>query len=471
MLNLSICFVYLLGIMGMGILSFKKTRTMTGFFLADRKMGKFFVTGSLVATIVGGSNTIGMAGLGFRQGLTGSLWLLVGSLGLFILAAFLAEKVRRFSPYTLPELMESLYDKRVKMMASVIICLSWVAIIAGQMIAAGSLLVALIPSSSSLLVVLFALVIIFYTVLGGQYSVIRTDIFQFMIIGLGILGAALMAINRAGGLEGMIEGLPGEFFSFPVGGNFKGVDLFSLIIMVGSAYLVGPDIYSRLFCAKDKKTARVSAFSAGVIIIPFAFLITALGMCARILFPEIEGDEAFPMIIKEVLPPGVGGLVTASLLAALMSSADTCLLTAGTILTMDICQPYYKHDLSERGLLILSRVVVVIVGILSLLIATLIKEVIPALLLGYTVFSSGLALPIIGGFYRDKLGLNPKGAIAAIWGGGGFALIGKFIGLNYCGLIGFIISGILLFVVSKMTQCDREMMKDKNRLEKLHDEH
>jgi SSS family solute:Na+ symporter len=435
-----------------GIYSLRKARTLNGFFLADRKMGKVFVAASLTATIIGGSNTIGMAGLGFRQGLTGSLWLLVGSFGLFVLAIFLAKKVRKYSLYTLPELVEKLYDKRVKLIASILVCFSWLAIVAGQMIAAGAILSVLIPASSSFLVVLFSLVLITYTILGGQYSIIRTDFIQLMIIVAGILFATLLALTRLGGMSGLIDQLPKEFFSFPTGVNFSWWDLLSLTVLVGAAYLVGPDIYSRLFCAKDEKTARLSAFSAGIIIIPLAFLITTVGMCARILFPEIEAQQAFPMIIQEVFPEGVGGLVIASLLAALMSSADTCLLTISTILTMDIYRPYWSQNFSERRLLVFSRGVVILVGLISLLIALLIKGIIPALLLGYTVFTSGLAIPIIAGFYRDRLRLNSTGALAAIIGGGGFALTGKLIGATHCGLIGFAVSGILLFGISRMTK-------------------
>ncbi len=450
MLNLSICLAYLTVMIGVGIYSAKRVKTLDGFFLANRKMGGLFVTGSLLATIMGGSNTIGMAGLGFKRGVSGSLWLLAGSFGMIVLAFFLAKKVKRFSLYTLPELLEKFYDKRVKLVASVLICFSWVAIVAGQIITAGAILNVLIPLSPPFFAIVFSLVVIAYTILGGQDSIIRTDFLQFLIIITGILSVFLIVLNRVGGVGEFMNRLPGEFFSFPVGIDFTGWDALSLTIMVGSAYLVGPDIYSRLFCAKNEKTARFSAFSAGVIIIPFAFLVTAIGMGARILFPQIQAEEAFPMIIQETLPPGVGGAVMASLLAALMSSADTCILTISTILTMDIYYPSFGRACTKKQILNFSRWMVVLVGLLSLFIALMIKEIIPALLLGYTVFCSGLAIPILAGFYRDKLGVNSTGAFAATIGGGGMALTGKLLGIKHCGLMGFIMSGLLLFVVSKM---------------------
>jgi len=450
MINLSICFSYLICVMAIGVYSSKKAKTLNGFFLADRKMGGLFVVGSLGATIIGGSNTIGMAGLGFKQGLVGSLWLLVGSFGLIIISIFLAGKLREFSLYTLPELLEKQYDEKVKLAASILICLAWIGIVAGQMIAAGTLLTVLIPASLPFLIVLFFLVLTSYTILGGQYSIIRTDFVQLLIIVAGIILAALLAWLQVGGLIGLRDQLPGEFFSFPTRVDFSWLDLLSLIILVGSTYLVGPDIYSRLFCAKDAKTAKLSAFSAGIIIIPLAFLITTVGMCARVLFPEIQPEEAFPMIIKEVLPGGVGGLVIASLLAALMSSADTCLLTTSAILTMDIYRPYFGGPLTEKRLLALSRWAVILVGLLSLMIALWIKGVIAALLLGYTVFTSGLAIPIVAGFYQEKLRLNSTGALAAIIGGGGVSLIGKLMGIDHIGLFGFAISGMLLFGISRL---------------------
>jgi len=96
MLQLVIIAVYFLCVIAIGVASRRKARGVDDFFVAGRKGSSLLITGSLLATIVGGSATVGMAGLGFTQGLTGMWWLLVGSIGLIILGLFFADKVRKF---------------------------------------------------------------------------------------------------------------------------------------------------------------------------------------------------------------------------------------------------------------------------------------------------------------------------------------------------------------------------------------
>ena len=446
MFELFIIALYFIGMIMVGVISGRKAKDAESFFVADRKCSSILITGSLFATIVGASTSVGIAGLGFEQGLTGAWWLLVGSIGLFVLGTFFAEKVRKFRVYTLPELVEKEYDSRVALVASILIVISWIGVIAGQIVAAGNILSVLgiaIPFG----MVIFTLVFVIYTFLGGQYSIIRTDTLQAGIIFFGIFATLIMLFSHFGLEE--LSYLPQEYFHFPLCQKFGIRDLFVFLIIVGSTYVVGPDIYSRLFCAKDENTAKNSVFLTGLIIIPLAFAITLIGMWAKILFPYILPEQALPIVVKEVLPPFLSGIVFAALLCAIMSSADTCLLSVSTILTVDIIGHFYPI---EKKVLILSRLGIVILGLSSLILALILKGVINALLFAYAVYASGLILPIIAGFYKDRLKVTSSGALTAIIAGGGIALFGKLFSIEYLGLGGFIISGILLFIVSVFTQ-------------------
>lgn len=447
MLQLIIIAVYFLGMIAIGVASRKKARGVDDFFVAGRKGSSLLITGSLLATIVGGSATVGMAGLGFTQGLTGAWWLLVGSIGLVVLGLFFAEKVRKFGLYTLPELVGKQYDSRMALAASVLIVIAWMGIIAGQIVAVGKILSVLGIGSPILWMVLFSIVFIVYTVVGGQYAVIRTDTLQAVIIFAGIFGGLALLLSRLGGLSGLISSLSPEQFAFPLSSQFGAKELITFLLLVGLTYVVGPDMYSRLFCAKDSKTARVSVFWTALLIIPFAFCITLIGMGASALFPQISPEQAFPTVINEVFSPLLGGIVLAALLCAVMSSADTCLLTASTILTVDIVGRF-KPSLSQRKILSLSRWGIVVLGLGSLALALALKGVINALLFAYTIYTCGLILPVIAGFYKNRLRVTPLGALVAIIGGGSAALISKLFHIEYLDLGGLLISGLLLFIVS-----------------------
>jgi SSS family solute:Na+ symporter len=446
MLGLIIIALYFAAMVIIGILSRRKAKTANDFFVAGRKGSSLFITGSLLATIIGGSATVGMAGLGFRLGLTGAWWLLVGSIGLVVLGIFFADKVRRFGLYTLPELVEKQYDRRIALAASILIVIAWLGVIAGQIVASGKILGILGMGNPAIWMAIFSAIFITYTLLGGQYAVIRTDAFQIGIIFVGIFGGVALLLSRLGGIEGLTANLPAEKFSFPLSSGFGIKELVSFLLLVGLTYVVGPDMYSRLFCARDVKTARKSVFWTALLIIPFALAITVIGMGASALFPQILPEQAFPTVINEVFPPFLGAIVLAALLGAVMSSADTCLMTASTVLTVDIVGKL--KSLSQRQILVLSRWAIVALGLCSLLLALALNGVISALLFAYTIYTGGLILPVIAGFYKKHLKVTPLGALVAIIGGGTAALLSKIFSIPYLDLGALAISAVLLFLVS-----------------------
>ena len=448
---LLILILYLLVIIGIGVWSRKGAGSQDGFFVAHRKGTTFLIAGSLLATAIGGSATVGLAGLGFKQGLTGAWWLLVGTIGLLILGFFFAKRVRGFALYTLPELVEKQYGRRVGLAASILIVIAWVGIVAGQIVAAGIVLSVLGLTSPTLGMVIFTIVFVAYAILGGQYSIIRTDVIQAVILFIGIFAALAIALHAIGGLDGLKVSLPPDFFSFPVSANFGWKALISMLILVGATYVVGPDIYTRLFCAKDERVAQKSAFITAFFVFLFAFAIVLIGMSALFLYPGISAEQAFPQVIKELLPTGVNGIVLAALVAALMSSADTCILSQSVILTEDVIKRF--RPLNERKTVLLSRINILLLGFVALALALALKGVISSLLFAYTVFTCGLVVPVIAGFYREKLRLTWQGALAALIGGGTVGLLGKIPGIDIplkgdLGLIGFATSAILLFGVS-----------------------
>jgi SSS family solute:Na+ symporter len=452
MTQLVVVAVYSLVMMGIALGVRKRAATQNGFFVAHRQGNTALITGSFVATAVGGSVTVGMAGLGFGQGLTGAWWLLVGSVGLVLLGTFFAKKVRSAALYTLPELVEKQYGRRVGLAASVLIVIAWIGVVAGQIVAAGTILSVLGIGSGVFWMVVFTGVMIAYTVIAGQLSVIRTDFLQAVVIYVGILVTLGLFLPQAGGLQGLRFSLPHDFFSFPVSPQFDWKALLSLLILVGATYVVGPDMYTRLFCARNERIAQRAAFLSASAFIPLAFGIVLIGMGARVLYPHITPEQAFPQLISGVLSPWMGGLVLAALVAALMSSADTCLLSQGVIMTQDIIRRFVP-SLSEKRTILLTRLNIIALGLLALGLAMVLKGVISSLLFAYTIFTCGLVVPVIAGFYKEKLKVTSQGALVALIGGGTIGLLGKIPGLDIplkedLGLIGFGASAVLLFTVS-----------------------
>jgi SSS family solute:Na+ symporter len=436
--------VYLLAMLVIGAYGLRM-KGLEDFHLAGRGIKLVLLTGTFCASIIGASATLGMAGLGFSKGLPGAWWMLSGTAGLLVLATFFAEKVRATGCCTLPELVGSFYGERARFVASVLIVISWVGVIAVQIVASGKVLGAVFGGNETLFMAACTAVFVLYTVHGGQGSVIRTDLLQLMIILAGMTILFSKALEAAG--SGLLLSQ-----SFPTSVKTGSWDVLSMLLVVGSAYLVGPDMYSRLFSAHSPKEAKVSAAIAAAILIPMAFLITFLGIFARSLYPTASPEQAIPVLLTGLLSPFAEGLVAAALLAAFMSSADTSLMTATSILTLDIYRKASPGS-SEERLMAISRLFVLIIGISALALAVSMPGIIKTLLIAYTVFTSGLLFPVIAGFYRERLGLTPSGALAALVGGGVTAI---FLGQQYP-LLGIAVSAVFLFGVSWLErQCTEQ---------------
>ncbi len=438
---------YLVAMMAIGALAARRSDTLETFFLAGRSLRSALLTATLTATILGASATLGMAGLGFKEGLTGAWWLLSGTLGLLVLSFFLAERVRRTGCFTLPELIGKEYDQRVRLGASALILVSWIGIIAAQIAASGKLLAVLFGPSTEAFMIASAAVFVLYTALGGQRSIVKTDAAQLLILLLGLFVISWRALPLTGP-----EVLAGT--SFPTSAARDGTDVLGLVLVVGSTYLVGPDIYSRLFSAEDPKTARRSALASAFLLIPLAFVITGLGISARILFPGIGPEESIPVLMAETLSPLGAGIAAAALLSAFISSADTTLLTATSIFALDLYRAA-RPGAGEREMMRVSRCGTVLLGSLALLSALRHPEIIGSLLSAYTVFTGGLIVPLLAGFERERLRLTPEGALAALLGGGGTALVfgGRW------PLLGMAVSGALLFSVSWLVPQSRRLIR------------
>ena len=440
---------------GLGLSTRKQAKNAGSFFVAGRSGTALFITGSLLATIIGASATIGMAGLGFTRGLTGAWWILVGSVGLIVLGFLFARKVREYGFYTLPALVEKQYGRLPAMAGSLLIVVAWMGVIAGQIIAAGKIMSVLGIGSPDIWIYISTAVFIFYTVLGGQRAVLKTDLWQTIIIFLGIFSGLTFVLWKVGGFRGLANGLPASYFSFPISQKFDTIQLVNLLLLVGLTYVVGPDMYSRIFSAKDGRVARKSVFWTAGLLIPLALGITLIGMTAAVLYPNITAEQAFPTVIKNVMPPVLVGLVLAALLSAVMSSAVTCLMSVSTILTTDVIHKF-KPSITEDKLLVISKWGIVVLGLVALAVALLLKGIINSLMFAYTIYTAGLIPVVIAGFYKDKLRVTSLGAVTAIIVGGATGLFIKIYSNNLkntdlvalINLVPLLISIVLLFGVS-----------------------
>ncbi len=395
------------------------------YWVARRRQSAGAVTVSLVATIFGASSTLGVVGLGYSRGLTAAWWTLVGALALVPFGLYVAARVRSLAVYTLPDILREAYGNSVAVPAALMISIAWCGIIAAQMVAGAILINALVDLPFSWALALVAAVFVLYTFWGGQLSVIRTDRWQLLLFLGGLLGCLVLLGLSSGGPElAPSDTLPPGHLRFPVSEGFGWYDLLVYYpLIVGLPYMVGPDVFSRVLCARDTAVARRAALQSALLVVPISFLLATVGVLVRARYPAIAPETALPTAVTELVPIGLAGLIVAGFLAAVMSSADTTLISASTILALNVFGA--RGGLSKDRQLQLTRRALLAVGLAAWAVANFERGIISALLLGYTVFVGGVVFPTLGSFFRDRLHITSGAALGGVIVGGATALLGE----------------------------------------------
>ena len=429
--------VYLIFLIFIAARSAWHVKDIPDFFVARKGASAKAVAGSLVATILGGSAVIGAIDSGDRLGGAATWFMLVGALGLLALIPF-AGRAYQHGKYALPDLVESLYGKGPRLVASLVIPVAWTGIVAAQIIAAAKLLMTFTALSYTAAAIVAAAVFTGYTLAGGQLSILRTDFLQACLI-VALFGGN--PANAAPSLSAILQGAP----AFPFNTNFSPLDLFLLILTYGTTYTAGPDIFSRMFCAKDTATAKKAVFTAAAILAPVAFVIGFLAVYG-VSLGDVQGAR-ITAIANAVLPQPLIPLIALALLSVVLSSADTTLLSSSVIICglirlgstdkeIPACAGMTMKDagmtmkdagmtMKDAGMtpLTKARIVILLNGIVALLLALVFTDIIGTLLLALAVYAGAFTVPILWGLLGLKA--KPKFVAVAIVTGGVLALAGK----------------------------------------------
>lgn len=422
-----------------------KVKNFDDYVVAGRKQSSPFVFMSLMATVLGASATVGIAARAESIGFAAFWWLGVGAIGFWFQAAFLSKPVHDLDVRTLPEIAEKTVGKTGRKLVAFIIAISWIGIIAAQFAAvAGFIGLVLGHDAGTQSVLITAVIVIVYTLLGGQLSVVRTDALQFGILTLGFFAVAIYlfggfsgteiaagsASELANGTAAIASGTAAQsaiattsaglaiFGNFSLlNEKFSFADLAMMLFTVGGAYFLGPDVISRNLVAKDSTSARKAVVIGSFAILVFSVVIVLLGMWAATYAPNEAGTSVNPLfrLASGVLPLPLAALLSVGLLSALLSSADTCLINSAAIFGSDI--------LNTRRISVV-RLLVVAIGIIATYLALQGKDIIGLLTMAYSVYTPGIVAPLaVAIIAHKKFSIKKSLWYAGVIIGGLFGLI------------------------------------------------
>jgi len=402
--------LYVVFIFVKGVRQAKEIGDADDFLVAGRNVGWFFLFCTMGATVVGGGASIGAIGRTYDWGI---LMLLVSTgwyLQLIFSGLFVAPKFRVARLYTVAGYFGHRFGERPRFVMLILSVLFSVFVVAAQMAAFGSVLSAIVGDQGvgqqvlTWSIVIGGSLVVIYSTAGGLLAVIQTDVYQFIIL---ISGFAITLVACVPDIlhswSGIASAIPQSFFS-PEGG--KG---WVFLVTTFLAFLLGetfaPGYVTRFCVGKNIKETRLGIVGVGFFLaLVFPAVLFFIALYAKVHFPNLEPQQALPMVVQQLNNPVVAGLMVGALLMAVMSSADSALNSATAIFVKDLFEHQLGwQDTGDGRILRLSRTCSAVLGIASILIAVTWPDIIGLLLFTYHVWAPAVILPIcVGVFSRNR---------------------------------------------------------------------
>jgi SSS family solute:Na+ symporter len=372
---------YLAGIMALGLYFRRFVHSSGDFFLAGKTLPFWAIGMSIVVSDIGAQDFVGVSGQAYRHGIAVGNFDWIGSVPAMLLAAFVfVPYFWKAGLYTIPEYLGRRYNDGARVLASI----TWIVFFAFNLgiifWASARILFVLMGWPRSLSIILTATVVGLYTLLGGLTAVVMTDVIQMIIMFIGGAAVVFLGFYHLGGWSGFVERLAatgGDYRSSleliqpvdtPTPFPWTGI-LFGLTFVMANAYMIGNQaVVQRCLAAKSVWHAKASMILGAFFKMFIPILVLFPGLMAIVLHPGLkDGDDAFLKLVASLLPPGLGGLMFAALLAGLMSSIDSMVNSTATLWTKDIYQRYLRREASDSHYLMVGKVATVLLLLFGVL--------------------------------------------------------------------------------------------------------
>ena len=407
-----------------------KLKSHADFMVADRKLSAAVLVFTLLCSWIGAGSLFGGAEFAYRRGLA-SLWLPAGGWAGLLVVYFIAGRARAFAQYTVPDLLEVRYSPIARVLGTLCIIVSYTAIVSYQFRGGGRILNLAFGVSERTGTFILAGFVILFTALAGMSSVAYTDVAIGLLVTAGCIIALPAMLHRVGGWSALHTALPPEHFTLRGGmtwGEVLGFFFPTFTLMVGNQ-----SSYQKFFSARSERDARLSVVGWIVGTLFLETVIVLLAMVGGVLFrTEIEsgGVPAWgivPYAARHGVPPLVGALFLGAVFAKVLSTGNNYLLSPATNVVHDVFQRLTWKAASDRTLLLLSRMTVVVLGLIALA-QSFQPSVLATAVYAYDVYGAGLTPAVVAAFFWKRT--TTAGGLSSIGAGTGVAVAWKVLGLD-----------------------------------------
>ncbi len=441
--------LYLFILVAVGVYKVSSVKDSEDFMVAGRTLPWFVLVGTLLATWMGSGSLFSGAGLGYRNGLA-ALWSSGGAWLGIALIYFITKRIRNFGKVTVPDIFEARYGQVAAVLATITTVIAYTTIVSYQFRGGGKVLSLVSDGlvSQETGIIITALFAISYTILAGMYSVVYTDVVNGILMTIGTIAALIFLIIKVGGLSEIIS-ISESVGKWQLFGNWElersgdisgpiiAISFFvpTMLLLMGDA-----NMYQRIFSARDGGSAKKAVFFWIIGVVLLESVISMLGLTGFVaaskgIIPDLVGnaqsgiqnsdfqgmlearqagsESVIPAIAKFAgLPLLLGLLLVSTMMAIIVSTADSFLLIPATNLTRDVYLKHFNPAATEKQILLISRSLVLILGVIAFLLVSQFKTVLNAAFTAYNIYGTSITPSLLAAFLWKRA--TSQGAIASI---------------------------------------------------------
>jgi SSS family solute:Na+ symporter len=395
-----------------------QVKTKADYLVAGRSLPAVVLVLTLLTSWIGAGSLFAGAENAYRNGFA-ALWQPAGGwLGL-LLIYFIAPRARKFAQFTLPDLLEVRYNQTARVLGTIAILFAYVGITSYQFKGGGNVLHLIFPDSVTpeLGTYIIAAFVIITTALAGMSSVAYMDVAIGSLVTVICIIATPYLFLQAGGWAGLHASLPETHFQ--VLGNLTLVRALEFMVPTMLLMLGNQVMYQKFFSARSERDARLSVVGWILGTLLLETLIVAIAVFGSALYPggEVAKQpyEIIPYTARHGLPAFMGAVLLGAVFAKVISTASNYLFSPASNLIEDVYVRYISPKASNKRVLIISRLAVVLLGCWALYQAIYAQSILQKMLWAYTIYSAALTPVVLAAFYSKRV--TAWGAVAAIGAG------------------------------------------------------
>ncbi len=446
--------IYMVIMLCIGILASKKADSTENFIVAGRRMPIWIGSATIIATWFGGGTMMGSAGASYERGLLGVIAdPFGGAICLFIVGFFFARIFRRMRLLTYIDFFENRYGKTAATIAAIGSISSNVGWTGALLVAFGFVFETLTGVPMEFGIMGGAVVVFIYTVAGGMWAVALTDFVQMVVIAVGLVMLLVVVLIDVGGWGNIAPHLPEDTFRLIPAERSASVWLnyARAWLILGLADVTAQTLMQRAFAAKNEQVAQNSFYLAGFGHLSLGMIPVTLGIIASVTMPGLTDPETvIPELAIAHLHPVAIAIFVGALLAAIMSSADSALLAAASVFSVNIL-PLFKPQATDRLQLLATRIAIPVFGSIAVYVALEVQVVYDLILDANSVILVCVVVPFIVGVWWKRA--NRTGALASM----AMGFLTWFVAILYApefpgDLLGLLVGLLTMLVVAPLTQ-------------------